>query len=903
MDISVAMAGYAYKATSASGLHFEAYDGETRVAYSNATWIDAHGVSTKISAEYSDGTIRITVPDYLLSHSAYPAILDPTAGPEYDVDTPILEPAEDAQQAPVIASSRGDSPFDYLVVWQDRRRSLNLTYDIFGTYISSSGVLQTQVGFLISGESFSTTDETSPTVAYSPAANTFAVAYVNNSAGTPVIGGASLQCTHSGSGGTCATSSLSYAQISTPSVAASTPQIADLDWPIGGTTGYVFATWTENSQVVARVFTPAFGIIAGDPLQPISNDSGHLFQNPVVACSSNDPPANQLGPFCMIAFASNRGPGGTWQIEGTELDSNGAAGVYTDNSGNTVTSFLIGNASVGGTAKSCTRPAIAPFPGHFQPWLVAFQCNMGTFSNPNFDVFAEMVYDDAGVGTPPPPTPPVYPNDGVHNNVPVPMSIATGTGQQTMPAVGYGNLNNAMITWSDNNGTGNNLIYRVKAQRYAFNACGGGAGPCNFSPVGGQISVGGSPSNSTANSVVSNGSSQYVTVWSDNINNGLQDIYGAFVSMSSGAVQWSQLLSVSSNQETAGVISKCGSAMMVAWADSRNNADTDIYGQILTSTGVPQGGSFLVGGGIGDQDQPAIGCDGTNFLVTWTDRRNSNPNIYYNVVTQSGTVTYAGGHALTSGVETDIESAIAYQPAPSSWWVVWSFNSGEIRAQRIDTGTKLPIGTAVVVNSTAKSGYTENPDIDYDSSNNNLLVVWQAPKNTSPSDLDIYGARLSVSGVAGSLFAINSSSVMTMNPRVRFLSGSHVATVIYERYDGSTNVIMAQPVSTAPGSPVPVAVTVQNSHPRITNRDARTQELVYYTSDPTDQFNYNSYGWSLVDNAPSGSAYNVSVQQFIREMTPDIACVSGTQCVSVFRQFDNNDVSKIDRIKATMISY
>ena len=70
-------------------------------------------------------------------------MLDPTALAEVSMDTPILEPAPEAQRAPSVSNNTTTTNYDFLVVWQDRRRSLNLTYDVFGTYVSRTGVLQT----------------------------------------------------------------------------------------------------------------------------------------------------------------------------------------------------------------------------------------------------------------------------------------------------------------------------------------------------------------------------------------------------------------------------------------------------------------------------------------------------------------------------------------------------------------------------------------------------------------------------------------------------------------------------------------------------------------------------------------------------------------------------------------
>ena len=48
------------------------------VRYGLAKWIDARGVESPAALSFANGEIRITVPEALVTGSAFPAVLDPT---------------------------------------------------------------------------------------------------------------------------------------------------------------------------------------------------------------------------------------------------------------------------------------------------------------------------------------------------------------------------------------------------------------------------------------------------------------------------------------------------------------------------------------------------------------------------------------------------------------------------------------------------------------------------------------------------------------------------------------------------------------------------------------------------------------------------------------------------------
>lgn len=162
--ISTKVDGEEFVVATETGLHFRDPTTGLGVLYGLATWTDANGQTAAIDTSFHDGAIEIRIPSDVLMRSSYPAVLDPTVSPEFDVDAPINGPAADLNVAPAIGHS-GDINDEYLVVWQDRRRALDLTYDIFGAHVDRNGNVLDPVGGLISAID-GVGNQTSPRVAF-----------------------------------------------------------------------------------------------------------------------------------------------------------------------------------------------------------------------------------------------------------------------------------------------------------------------------------------------------------------------------------------------------------------------------------------------------------------------------------------------------------------------------------------------------------------------------------------------------------------------------------------------------------------------------------------------------------------------------------------------------------------
>jgi hypothetical protein len=82
-------------------------------------------------------------------------------------------------------------------------------------------------------------------------------------------------------------------------------------------------------------------------------------------------------------------------------------------------------------------------------------------------------------------------------------------------------------------------------------------------------------------------------------------------------------------------------------------------------------GEFIVCNERGVQYEPSIGFDGSNFLVTWTDGRDSLEQIYAARVSTTGVVLDPGGFLVLMEDDEQISSDIAYDG--TNYLVVWQF--------------------------------------------------------------------------------------------------------------------------------------------------------------------------------------------------------------------------------------
>ncbi len=129
LSVRVHVSGLKYQGETPNGLHFADARG-LGFRYGHGTWVDAAGVKTAVNAHFVHGAIELSVPQDVVERSAYPAVLDPIVGPEFELDA-ASGPAYGEQTDPQVAWNGSG----YLLVWEDTRGG------VFAARVTSAGQL------------------------------------------------------------------------------------------------------------------------------------------------------------------------------------------------------------------------------------------------------------------------------------------------------------------------------------------------------------------------------------------------------------------------------------------------------------------------------------------------------------------------------------------------------------------------------------------------------------------------------------------------------------------------------------------------------------------------------------------------------------------------------------------
>jgi hypothetical protein len=277
-----------------------------------------------------------------------------------------------------------------------------------------------------------------------------------------------------------------------------------------------------------------------------------------------------------------------------------------------------------------------------------------------------------------------------------------------------------------------------------------------------------------------------LVVWSDSRSGTGYDIYCARVSAGGSVLDPAGIaVSTAAGDQREPVVAFDGTNYLVAWHDCRNGSyNPDIYCARVSAGGsVLDPAGIAVSTAVGYQWYPAVAFDGTNYLVAWEDHRSTYWDIYGARVSVGGTVLDTAGIAICTAARDQWGTAIAFDG--TNYLVVWQdYRSGsewDIYGARVSAGGSVldPAGIAI---STAPNGQGE-PSVAFDGTN--YLVAWDDVRNGAY--IDIYGARVSVGGSAldPAGIAISTSANSQMYPAVAFDGTNYL--VAWSDYRSGTN--------------------------------------------------------------------------------------------------------------------
>ncbi len=196
---------------------------------------------------------------------------------------------------------------------------------------------------------------------------------------------------------------------------------------------------------------------------------------------------------------------------------------------------------------------------------------------------------------------------------------------------------------------------------------------------------------------------------------------------------------------------------LVVWYNDRAGYD-DIRAQRVSRGGALLGGSFYISAGCDENRQNsdiAYNNAQDQYLVVWEQYEPSEGySIQARRVPGAGAVVDSADIAIRgSGYNTYTprKPAVAYASISERYLVAWAETwhplpiSYEIAGQVVTGGGALEGG---VLSISLGADSREAPDLAYNSSRNEFLVVWE---ETVVGDIDVYGRRVRMTGGAGAL--------------------------------------------------------------------------------------------------------------------------------------------------------
>ncbi|HTW92002.1 MAG TPA: hypothetical protein VMH22_09870 [bacterium] len=313
-------------------------------------------------------------------------------------------------------------------------------------------------------------------------------------------------------------------------------------------------------------------------------------------------------------------------------------------------------------------------------------------------------------------------------------ALVPAPGEQNAPAVAYGG-NDYLVVWEDH-------------RSGSYDICGARVSPQGalLDPSGFVISA--APFDQRYPDVGFDGTN-FMVAWQDSRRGSGYDIYCARVTPQGTVLDANGIpVCADPNDQTYPAVAFGDTNFFVVWQDSRNLPDTsDIYGARVTPGGqVLDSNGFAVVTHAHAQFHPAVGFGGTNFLVAWQDMRaaDSISFVYATLVTQQGSVILPNGFLVSNTANGQFSPAIGFNG--TNFLLAWQDERGSFPPELGIYGTRITPGGAVLDSTPlglcTASGQQVVPSVGLDSSN--FLVVWQDLRNGGTTD--IYGTRVSPAG-------------------------------------------------------------------------------------------------------------------------------------------------------------
>ena len=182
-----------------------------------------------------------------------------------------------------------------------------------------------------------------------------------------------------------------------------------------------------------------------------------------------------------------------------------------------------------------------------------------------------------------------------------------------------------------------------------------------------------------------------------------------------------------------------GSGHLVVWVDQRPGFESDIYAGRIGPNGTRLDGNGIAVATVpGNQVEPSVAFDGTNYLVVWQHLPTATADDYRSDVfgaraTPAGEVLDPEGIPIATTTDNEDRPVVAFDG--TNYLVAWHERYGGIHATRISTAGTVLDSTALTI---SPNGW--NAAVAY--GGGSYLVVW----NPTGNDDRIAGSRVGTDG-------------------------------------------------------------------------------------------------------------------------------------------------------------
>ncbi|MBL8923213.1 MAG: hypothetical protein JNJ54_30460 [Myxococcaceae bacterium] len=251
-------------------------------------------------------------------------------------------------------------------------------------------------------------------------------------------------------------------------------------------------------------------------------------------------------------------------------------------------------------------------------------------------------------------------------------------------------------------------------------------------------------------------------------------------------------------QQDAPAVGYDGSTWMVVWRDFRGGLGSDLYGARVNQLGaLLDPGGLAIAVGPGGQYQPAITFGAGQYYVSFSDTRAGGSDISGMRLSTAGVPLDGDGVSLTTATGLQVNSDVVFNG--TDYLVVWEdlrqggMNSPDVYGARVTTaGVVLDPTPNLAISAASWGQYL--PRAAADPASGTAFVVWEDTRNL---ESDIYGTRVSAAGAVSAVVPINRAAAAQDKADVAFNGADFI--VVWTDRRSSTNGadIYAARVSTA----------------------------------------------------------------------------------------------------------